>query len=107
MPEATDKIAAQSGNDNADPARRALLDLEPTMTALNGAAAVLVLATAGIAARREHSDMAPWEGEGLGYLAQHIHDLAETAASIVEARRPAWRVGQPFRAILRPEESAA
>lgn len=106
MPEAFETMPAPPDPDNAAGARLALLELEPPTTALHAAAGVLVLVSAGITARRDAHDFAPWEGEALDYLAAHIHDLAETCGAIVEARRPAWRVAEPFRCVLRPGEDA-
>ena len=82
MPEATDKIAAAGGDCNTS--RRALHDLEDPMRALNAASSVLALVAAGIAARRQDYAFAPWEGEALDYLAEHIGDLAANASRIVE-----------------------
>jgi hypothetical protein len=98
-------MAAPAGRDNAAD-RSVILELEAPIMALSAASGLLALAVAGVAARHADHVPRPWEGEALGYLADHIRDLAETAAAIHEGRPAGWRVAAPFRAVIEPEGGA-
>lgn len=106
MPKATDKIAPTGADDNARGARLALMELEAPIRAMSAATSLLTLVAAGLVARRADHAFAPWEGEALEYLAEHIQDLAETVCALRDRRPPAWTVGAPFRPALRPGNEA-
>jgi hypothetical protein len=73
--------------------RRRLLEAEGLARRTDRAAAAMYLAVAGMGEIGDGAELGGWAHDGLSWLAEQVHNHAETTHAAIEGREPHWKTG--------------